>query len=368
MYNSALFLSWFHAYITMPDPKEARDNWFNRHKFIAKLILIIFGIFFPLTCLELGSYLIGKFPVAPDPLVTESISQWLNLRTFDSLLFWKLRPNIKIRIIETNSLGLRSKELSGNKENEFRILSLGESSTFGMGVKQEETYSALVEKDLQSVDGKSLHVINAGMPGYSLFQGFMYLKHRGIKLKPDAVMIYFGYNDFLPVAFLSRRDALLTEETTGLNDWELFEQKQKFFPTMKIWLTERSNFVRGLMTLFQSELDQKSIGKNEKKFRVPPEHRERLLEMFGDFCAERNIQFIIVVPWYSYFTKHEALLREYAARSGITIVDLPYKLKHLAAVKKKYFRDNLHPNTRGHRLIAEAVTEVLSQLWEENNL
>lgn len=354
--------------MTMPNPKESRDNWFSRHKFIAKLILITFGIFFPLSCLELGSYLIGKFPLAPDPLVTESISQWLNLRTFDSLLFWKLRPNLKVRIIETNSLGLRSKEISGIKENEFRILSLGESSTFGMGVKQEDTYSALIEKDLESVNGKSLHVINAGMPGYSLFQGFMYLKHRGIKLKPDAVMIYFGYNDFLPVAFLSRRDALLTEETTGLNDWELFEQKQKFFPKMKIWLTERSNFVRGLMTLFQSELNPKSIGKNEKKFRVPPEHRRRLLEMFHNFCAEENIHFIIVVPWYLYFTRHEALLREYATKSGIPILDLPDKLQHHSEVKKKYFRDNLHPNRRGHRLIAQAITEELSRLWEENGL
>ena len=108
------------------DSGRARTNWFVRHKITARLILIVLGVVLPLLLLELGSYLIGSFSLESDPLITEDRSHWAELRTFDPLLFWKLKPNVKVRVIETNSLGLRDKEISPEKNEEFRILSLGE--------------------------------------------------------------------------------------------------------------------------------------------------------------------------------------------------------------------------------------------------
>ena len=67
-------------------------------------------------------------------------------------------------VIETNSLGLRSPELGPKSDDEFRVLVLGDSITFGDYVPFEETYTAQLESRL---DGRRprVTVINAGLPG-----------------------------------------------------------------------------------------------------------------------------------------------------------------------------------------------------------
>jgi hypothetical protein len=57
----------------------------------------------------------------------------------DKELFWSLRPNLDQysddvqERVKTNSLGLRTSEVRSKLPQEFRILSLGESTTFGGG-------------------------------------------------------------------------------------------------------------------------------------------------------------------------------------------------------------------------------------------
>jgi len=349
------------------DSDQVRANWFEQHKIISKLGLIILGIVLPLLILELGSYLIGKFPFDADPMLTKRRSSWAELRTFDPLLFWKMKPNIEVRTIKTNSLGLRDEEISTNKDNEFRILSLGESTTFGLWVKVEETYSSVLEGLVEDMDGRLLRVINAGLPGYTLFQGYVYLEQRGIDLKPDAVMIYFGYNDFLPVANLRKRDGMATESTRGLNDWELFEERQAFSWKLSYWLARRSNLVRAVLSFQQKRAKPEAIMANPDKVRMPREHREKLLKRFHDFCKEMDIEFIIVVPWYLKFKKHVALLRKFAEENKVAIVDLPKDLKKSPKQKKRYFRDSTHPNPKGHRIIAEAIANELRLLWPDSH-
>ena len=344
---------------------SAEKNWFARHKITAFFILIFMGVAIPLLLLEIGSYIFGTFPVAPDPLITEQHERWTNLREFDPLLFWRLKSSLNRGVIETNSKGLRSPEVPRKKKNEFRILSLGESTTFGLGIKYENTYSALIESDLKSLNKKPLRVINGGVSGYTLFQGYTYLRYRGIKLKPDAVMIYFGYNDFLQVAFLGKRDALSSEGTAGLNDWELFDQRQNFFSKTSVFLAQHSNFVRGIKSLFRRDIDPQAVREHREKVRVPHDHRLKLLKMFQDLCQENEILFIIIVPWYLHFTEHAPLLREFAEQDDIPIIDLPQKLMGLTQPKESYFRDRLHPTPRGHELIAEAIEKKLLKLWPE---
>jgi lysophospholipase L1-like esterase len=216
------------------------------------------------------------------------------------------------------------------------------------------------------IGGRSVRVINAGIPGYTVFQGYHYLERRGIDLKPDAVMIYFGHNDFLPVANLRKRDGMATDATRGMNDWELFEQRQALSWKISFWLAQRSNLVRAVLSSRRKETEPDVIEANPNKRRVPREHREMLLGMFQDYCSERDIEFIIIVPWYQTFKKHIALLRKFSTENNVPIVDLPKTLKLSPKQKKRYFRDSTHPNPRGHRAIAEAIAKELRLLWSDS--
>ena len=64
--------------------------------------------------------------------------------------------------VELNSLGMREKELSMTKRgNEYRIMCIGDSTTFGQGERFEDTWPKQLESKLKSIDN-NISVINAG--------------------------------------------------------------------------------------------------------------------------------------------------------------------------------------------------------------
>ena len=123
----------------------------------------------------------------------------------DPELFWRLAPNITRPDDDwplfgtiSNAQGLR--EASDiplrKKDGEVRILFLGDSCTFGDRLSMNDSYVHGVEERLQALfPGSPIECINAGVPGYTLFQGWRFLDTEGFNYEPDAVVLYFGWND-----------------------------------------------------------------------------------------------------------------------------------------------------------------------------
>ena len=97
-----------------------------------------------------------------------------------------------------NSHGLRDREIPHAKpKNAFRILSMGDSVTFGWGVPGDRTYSKAMERLLNAAESpdRRFEVINTGCPSFNTWQEYMFLKTEGLKYKPDAVVLLFTDND-----------------------------------------------------------------------------------------------------------------------------------------------------------------------------
>jgi len=116
----------------------------------------------------------------------------------DPLLYWKLKPNqdcytkIDRKPVHVNSLGTRGAEFQPLKPaGTLRILSLGDSRTFGWGLTEAESYSGLIEKALLKHPGsaKRVEVINAGVNAWSYAQMHTYFREHGIKFQPDIVIL-----------------------------------------------------------------------------------------------------------------------------------------------------------------------------------
>lgn len=75
----------------------------------------------------------------------------------------------------------------------YRILMLGDSTTFGFGVDQYETVPALLESafDQNKFHASTYEVINAGVPGYGTAQEWLLYKRWVHQLDPDLVILMF---------------------------------------------------------------------------------------------------------------------------------------------------------------------------------
>jgi lysophospholipase L1-like esterase len=102
--------------------------------------------------------------------------------------------------IENNSLGFRGSELrSGSSaRGVYRILCIGDSTTFGFNVDQHASYPAQLTGFLRALQpDRDFEVINAGVPGWTWLQGVRFLERRGLALDPDVVIMAHGVNDQL---------------------------------------------------------------------------------------------------------------------------------------------------------------------------
>ena len=92
--------------------------------------------------------------------------------------------------VSTNSLGLREAELGA--KSDFRILCLGESVTFGWGVKDSETYPSQLQ------DRLGVEVINAGIPAMRPSHMAKWLQRHGPTIDADLVLFTVRPNWMAP--------------------------------------------------------------------------------------------------------------------------------------------------------------------------
>lgn len=113
-------------------------------------------------------------------------------------LYWRLKPNqdcstkIDRKPVQVNSHGTRGREFSAAKPlGTLRIISLGDSRTFGWGLSEAETYSGLLEKQLQEQFGaaKKVEVINCGVNAWSYPQMSVFFREFALKWQPDLVIL-----------------------------------------------------------------------------------------------------------------------------------------------------------------------------------
>jgi lysophospholipase L1-like esterase len=96
-----------------------------------------------------------------------------------------------------NALGLRGQPPAIPKPaGTLRVLAVGDSTTFGWGVGDDETYCATAQRLLTEANaGRSVEVVNAGVGAYNLRQDAAMLKRLAPALAPDIVLVGLFWND-----------------------------------------------------------------------------------------------------------------------------------------------------------------------------
>ena len=111
-----------------------------------------------------------------------------------------------------SSLGLRAGEISrAAPPGTERILAIGDSQTFGVGLPLADTWPAQLERELGQRDGaQRWQVLNAGLPASDTCQQVAILQRLLRELEFDAALLGFYLND---VACLARKPPFPVDST-----------------------------------------------------------------------------------------------------------------------------------------------------------
>jgi lysophospholipase L1-like esterase len=220
----------------------------------------------------------------------------------------------------TNSKGLRDRrELAYEKPvGTLRVLALGDSHTQGYEVRQEATYSAVVERFLAS-RGVKAEVLNSGVSGFSTAEALAYLENEGRRYEPDVVVLGFYANDF---------EDNLKAGLFRLEEGRLIARKYEHIPGVSTqnliysipgtqWLGENSYFYSLLFNQVWAFMKQalheravrealahaNNVEEGELEFAIATrdEHPPyavalavALIERMQRFCSERGIRLVLV--------------------------------------------------------------------------
>src|SRR5246500_1326234 len=128
--------------------------------------------------------------------------------------------------VSINSAGLRDREFSIEKPpGVYRVMMLGVSTTFGWGVRQEDTAAKFLERKLNAdlpAGFNHVEVMNTGVGNYDTAQEVTYFETIGWKYHPDLVVLVFFINDPEPVpvekkGFLIDRSYLIAFATNRID-------------------------------------------------------------------------------------------------------------------------------------------------------
>ena len=283
----------------------------------------------------------------------------------DHDVFWRLRPNRTVtskffigRTYHINEQGLHGPDVEP-KGGRRRIITMGNSCTFGWGVAYEDSYPRRLEKKLEG----GWDVVNGAVPGYTSLQGKRFYGKVLGDFKPDIVTVLFAFNDHWAAA-------------GGIPD-----KKQEMPPQ---WLLDIQNSLGRLHTyrvlkkalLSAVEPDPDSLFSREAPvYRVGIEDFHKNLEEIGRMVQEDGARPIFLTspipsldtyypPGYksnlhTYHELYNEMIRDAAGSNGWGLVDLARAFDHYRGLFDDPLVDPIHFNAGGHELAAELIYEYL---------
>ncbi len=285
----------------------------------------------------------------------------------DPDLFFRLQPDLTIdrssnpRIfdVHTDERGLRGEIFAVPKPSgALRVLAIGDSCTFGSGAGQADTYPAQLENRLRKAHpGRSVEVVNAGVPGFSSYQAIRFLDVEGWSFEPDVVVIATGINDAHPANTGSKR-------RFGADRWLSDREYAAALNRSSVLAITRLLQRAGLLPMGST-----ASGPDVKR-RVPLDEYEAALRRFARDALSRGIIPVIVAwPLQSQATpdaqtsevervyaRYQAAAESAARAEGAAFVPLVTSVEGRPGL----FVDPVHMNATGYGLVADAVAEAVA--------
>jgi lysophospholipase L1-like esterase len=166
---------------------------------VRRLGSTLLGVFVSLCIFFAAGELLSRVYHLPERV--NGFPRQLYVATDDAEVPYVLRPGLVTTVrsipVRVNALGLRGREVPLVPEaGVHRVLALGDSTTFGEGLAEEDAFPVQLERELNARGGERWEVLNAGVQGYNTEGELGFLRTRGLAMRPETIVVGFNLNDF----------------------------------------------------------------------------------------------------------------------------------------------------------------------------
>ncbi len=335
--------------------------------FLAALLLIEAGVRLLLPPIPTIKYFVTG-PTHGDNTVGAAVFEG------DPLLGWRLKANLKkvwwdYTRFSTNNYHIRYHRDIGKKpEKTFRIVCLGDSVTFGYRVPvswpdhpdridpQAVPFHALIEKKLTALHSdKTVECIAMAVPGYSSHQGLAWLKRDIDWLRPDLLIVSYGWND---------TDYRRIEDNVSL-------PTDRFSVAMRL-LNSKSQAVLHILKWYTALKKQSAVtGQTQLVNRVSSQDYIKNMMAIAKLAEAYGVQPIVIGQVYRDALSHPQQARtialnrqrlKKACKAGnSTYLEIRELTEACYPANNHLFGELIHPNYKGHQMIAERLMRLFNE-------
>lgn len=238
---------------------------------------------------------------------------------------------------QSNSIGLKTSK----KEALYKIVCFGDSTTdasyvnidedYALAYKDLKVYSKWLEEELDQVLSKKVEIINSGVSGDTTLDAKLRFKRDVLDYSPDMVIIQFGANDQS-----IRQDIGLTKPIISIED---FAYNILFFISRIKKMTPNIILMTPGLILWKDHF-------KSKFFKSPYAINSRL-------GLSNNL------------SNYAEIIRKIALEEQVGLIDIfneEIKFdKTSDNALDAFLPDGLHPNTEGHKFIANLIIEHIKK-------
>ena len=354
------------------------------------ILLVLFSILVVLVLAEIGLRTIERLGYFSHFFRTlNSAYTPFDVKTGEGLYYshpyisYEMKPGYSIPgQVTINSLGFRGEEFSKAKPSGvYRIVALGGSTTYGIGLYDDETYPYYLQKELRARLGTDkIEVINAGLVSGTSAESLSRFLLRVLPLDPDMVIFYEGYNDLPPRMFNNYSDDYYHFRKNPENHFSWVSNLLLYrvaasgfsstfhYPNMtllsEIWKFE--NLPQGdSMKIDNFSSTSNAVYKRNLDYVISLARAKNITVVLSTFVFDEDApnwnDYMPDVLWGKGIEENNEAISELAAEYKLPLIDLyAYGLGH-----KHIFQDSVHLTAEGNKEMAGLFADTIAPIVRE---
>jgi hypothetical protein len=302
---------------------------------VKRLALILVSIGFSLVLIEIGLRVFFPQPLGPVQFAVDPDRGFIPVPNQRAL---RTLPGVYAYRYSNNSMGLRGPEI--HAKTKPRILVLGDSFTYGIGVNDEETFCSILQSQMPGYE-----IINAGNPGKGTDYALKFYRTKGKELEPDVLILVFCGNDF--------SDNQLNVYYSPDLSPKVLNQQKPFITRFAIydWLITHSH-VAGLL---KSLSIKRGVSQSDGSLIQPPPPDEQLTEKYLRALMNEvpSLKIFYIAPYDQKGVREQEAFKRICERLNV-------KPTYLQIGAEDYLAEG-HWKPSGHRNVAQIILSTLSR-------